>query len=543
MFRRLSTEIATLCAITSTALVLAAALLTRIAAIPAASAAALAGLLAYAIIRILVAQRIARGVAEVGGALSRAAQGERVEVRVKGRNEIAALASSFNLMSGRIAERDQHIARLTWQDEATGLPNLRAMEARLAEMRDANDPSTLFAVIVAVNEFERLRLAIGHGPCIKLTAAIADRISAAYGEISIGCAAPGRIAAVFRAESAEAASRTAAAIASLAAQPIRLGEDRIEIAVTTGLACHADAPHVPLALLQRAEAALDLARLQHRNAGVFDEASYGDPAATLSLMSEMLLGLERGEIFLSHEPAYDLRKRAIISATSAPHWRHPARGFLTPDKFVPLAIQTGHIRQLVEWMIDRAIADQRRMREAGRDISLSIAIPAALLANAPFAERAMRQIRRSSARLCFEITGDLSALDDPRAAETLKDLRDTGAAIAIGGFGASSASLAALRSHPAQTLKIGRVFTDAMVRGKASAMQVKAIIDLAHSVGMTVTAEGVETHNNLAMLQSMGADAVQGLVIARAMPLAEFVKFDAPAVSAARPATTLKGLA
>ena len=145
MFRRLSTEIATLCAITSTALVLAAALLIRVAAIPATSAAALAGLLAYAIVRTLVAHRVARTVSELGGALSRAAQGEVVEVRVKGRNEIAALASSFNLMSGRIAERDAQIARLAYEDDATGLPNMRAMEAQLAEMRSANSPDTLFA--------------------------------------------------------------------------------------------------------------------------------------------------------------------------------------------------------------------------------------------------------------------------------------------------------------------------------------------------------------------------------------------------------------
>lgn len=542
MFRRLSTEIATLCAVTSTTLVLAAALLAHIAAIPAASAAALAGLLAYAIIRTLVAHRIARGVTEIGGALSRAAEGERIEVRVKGRNEMAALASSFNLMSGRIAERDQHIARLTWQDGATGLPNLHAMEARLAEMRDANDPETLFAVILAIDEFERLRLSIGHGHCVKLTAAIANRISATYGEIFVGCAGPDRIAAVFRAESAEAAIRTAAAIAAIAVQPTRLGEDRIEIAVTTGLACHADAPHVPLALLQRAEAALDRARVERRDACVFDEATYGDPAATLSLMNEMLLGLERGEIFLTHEPAYNVRKHGVFSATSAAHWRHPARGFLTPDKFVPLAIRTGHMRQLAEWMIDRAIADQRRMREAGRDITLGIAIPASLIANRAFAERAMRQMRRSSARLCLEITGDVAALDDPRAIQTMKDLRDAGMAIAISGFGASPSPLAPLRGHPAQELKIGRTFTDGMVRGKPSAMLVKAIIDLAHSVGMTVTAEGVETAESLNLLQSMGADAVQGLAIARGMPLAEFLKFDSPMLATRSPAS-LKGLA
>ncbi|MDP3494350.1 MAG: GGDEF domain-containing phosphodiesterase [Hyphomonadaceae bacterium] len=543
MFRRLSTEIATLCAITSTALVLAAALLTRIAAIPAASAAALAGLLAYAIVRILVAQRVARGVAEIGGALSRAAEGECVEIRVKGRNEIAALASSFNLMSGRMAERDQHIARLTWQDETTGLPNMRAMEVRLAEMRDANDPATLFAVVIAIDEFARLRLTIGYAPCVKLIAAIAHRISTTYGEIFVGYAGPDRIAAVFRAESAEAAVRTATAIAAIAAQPTRLDEDRIEVSVTTGLACHADAPHVPLSLLQRAEAALDQARTTHRDASVFDEAAYDDPAATLSLMDEMLLGLERGEIFLTHEPIYDLRKRAILSAASAPHWRHPSRGFLPPDKFVQFAERTGHIRQLTEWMIDRAIADQRRAREAGRDVVLSIALPAALAASRPFAERVIRQTRRSGARLCFEITGDASALEDPHAIETMKSLRDAGVAIAIAGFGASPSSIASLRGHPARAVKIGRTFTTAIARGKPSAMLVKAIIDLAHSVGLTVTAEGVETQESFNLLQSMGADAAQGALIARAMPITEFLKFDTPPLATARPATSLKGLA
>jgi hypothetical protein len=158
---------------------------------PAVSAAALAGLLAYVVVKVLVAHRVARTITEVSHALSRAADGERVEVRVKGRNETATLASSFNLVSGRLAERDMRIARLAFEDEATGLPNMRAMEANLANMRAANDPATLFAVMVGVDNFGQLRLAIGETLCPKLVAAIAHRISATYGEISVGCA--GRI--------------------------------------------------------------------------------------------------------------------------------------------------------------------------------------------------------------------------------------------------------------------------------------------------------------------------------------------------------------
>ncbi len=543
MFRRLSTEIATLCAITSTALVLAAALLIRVAAIPATSAAALAGLLAYAIVRTLVAHRVARTVSELGGALSRAAQGEVVEVRVKGRNEIAALASSFNLMSGRIAERDAQIARLAYEDDATGLPNMRAMEAQLAEMRSANSPDTLFAVIVGIDRFEHLRLAIGHALCPKLLAAIAQRISTTYGEISVGCAGPDRIAAIFRAESADAAARTAAAIAAIAAQPTRLGEDRLEITVTTGLACHSDAPHVPLSLLQRAEAALDQARIARQGAVAFDHAAYGDTAAALELMREMMLGLERGEIVLAHQPKFDLRKRAVLAATSTPHWRHPTKGCLAPDSFLAIAEHTGHIRPLIEWMIDRAIAEQRRMREAGRDTTLSIAVPGILIANPQFVERAQRQIRRSGARLCFEITGNIAAIDQQRAFQHMKDLRDAGVGIAIANHGATPSSLASLRALPARELKIDSAVIANMARRNTDALLLKSVIDLGHSLGMTITAEGVEKAEAMSLLQSMGADAAQGSLIARAMPLDEFLKFEIALPPSARTATALKGLA
>jgi len=542
VFRRLSTEIATVCAITSMALVFVAAFLAQIAAMPAVSAAALAGLLAYVVVKVLVAHRVARTITEVSHALSRAADGERVEVRVKGRNETATLASSFNLVSGRLAERDMRIARLAFEDEATGLPNMRAMEANLANMRAANDPATLFAVMVGVDNFGQLRLAIGETLCPKLVAAIAHRISATYGEISVGCAGPDRIVAIFRAESGDAATRTAAAIAAIASQPTRLGDDRIEITVTTGLACHADAPHIPLSVLQRAEAALDRARAKHTSACVFDAAAYDDPASALQLMREMMLGLERGELFLAHQPKYDLRRRTILAATSMPHWRHPNLGLLTPDRFLAIAATTGHIRPLTEWWIARAITDQRRMREAGRDIVVSITIPASLIASPHFAERAHRQIRRSGARLCFEIAGAIAAVDEARAIEVMQNLRDAGVGIAIGDYGANSSSLASLRNISARELKIDRMFIATMAHGNCGDLLLKSVIDLGHSLGMTITVDGVETADNLSLLQSMGADAVQGGAIGLPMPLDEFLKCEIAPQAAARPAAALKSL-
>ena len=183
---------------------------------------------------------------------------------------------------------------------------------------------------------------------------------------------------------------------------------------------------------------------------------------------------------------------------------------IPPDTFIGMAEETGHIRPLTDWVIDRAIADQRRLREAGRDMTLSVNVSGRLIANEQFADRALRQIRRSGARLCFEIT-ETAVIDNPKLAlDVMKDLRDAGVGISIDDYGSGLSSLSYLRTIPAQELKIDKVFIQGMARGNSDALLVKSTIDLAHSLGMTVAAEGVETAESLALLQAMGADTAQG---------------------------------
>lgn len=158
-------------------------------------------------------------------------------------------------------------------------------------------------------------------------------------------------------------------------------------------------------------------------------------------------------------------------------------------------------------------------------------------------ERAQRQIRRSGARLCFEITGNIAAIDQQRAFGNMKDLRDAGVGIAIANHGATPSSLASLRALPARELKIDSAVIANMARRNTDALLLKSVIDLGHSLGMTITAEGVEKAEAMSLLQSMGADAAQGSLIARAMPLDEFLKFEIALPPSVRTATALKGLA
>ncbi|RYG35437.1 MAG: EAL domain-containing protein, partial [Burkholderiales bacterium] len=232
-----------------------------------------------------------------------------------------------------------------------------------------------------------------------------------------------------------------------------------------------------------------------------------------------------GELFLAHQPKFDLRRGAVCSAESLLRWRHPVVGMIPPDRFIGMAEETGHIRPLTDWVLDKAIADQRELRKEGCDMTLSINVSGRLITNEQFTERALRQIRRADARICFEIT-ETAVIDNPALAVTvMNELRDAGVGISIDDYGSGLSSLSYLRTIPAQELKIDKVFVQGMAPGNSDALLVKSTIDLAHSLGMAITAEGVETAEVLALLQAMGADTAQGYFIARPMPLDALVAF------------------
>jgi EAL domain-containing protein (putative c-di-GMP-specific phosphodiesterase class I)/HAMP domain-containing protein len=484
----------------------------------------------------IISGRVTGPISGLRAAASRLARGELAEVRVAGRNEIAELAANFNIMSGEIAAREKRIIHLAHHDNETGLPNLRGLQDRLAELRSRIEPAEIFGAAIGVDRFHHVRGAIGHALSARLIAEISGRMSSAYGELFVGRMSTDTIGVVFHAESPDAALRTMAAMVDLCSQPVRLGDDRVDVVVTAGVACDNDGEDTRLSLLERAEVAVEQARARRVRTAAFDRKAYGDPSSALSLMGSMILGLSRGELFLAHQPKYDLRAGRISSAEVLLRWRHPERGMIPPDSFIGMAEETGHIRPLTDWVLDRAIADQRRLREAGRDIPLSINVSGRLIANEEFADRALRQIRRSGARLCFEIT-ETAVIDNPKLAiDVMKDLRNAGVGISIDDYGSGLSSLSYLRTIPAEELKIDKLFVQGMARGNSDALLVKSTIDLAHSLGMMVAAEGVETADTLALLQAMGADTAQGYYIARPMPIDDFLKFDAEPVARAAPA-------
>ena len=330
---------------------------------------------------------------------------------------------------------------------------------------------------------------------------------------------------IFHTTGPEAALAEAHALLRSLEAPMRLGEATTDVAVTIGLSGVGQARPGERPPLICAAIAVVQARAARQKAAVFDAAAYGDPAGNLSLMSQMLQAIEAGDITLHHQPKYDIRAARVGALEALVRWRHPVRGFLPPDLFIPLAEETGHIRPLTDFVLARAIDDQARMRAAGHTLDVSVNISGRLLSDPDFAEAALAATQRAEGRIWFEIT-ETAVIDEPeRALRHIERFAGAGIGVSIDDYGSGLSSLAYLREIRAEELKIDKAFVLGLADSRKNTLLVRSTIDLAHSLGMKVTAEGVETHEAFALLAGMGCDLAQGFLIERPMPLKDVLTF------------------
>jgi len=206
-------------------------------------------------------------------------------------------------------------------------------------------------------------------------------------------------------------------------------------------------------------------------------------------------------------------------------WRHPQRGMVGPDDFIPMAEETGHIRTLTEHVLSLAIAQQAQLKAQGFDIAMSVNMSGRLVGDLEFAEEALQLARAAAGELCLEITETAVISHPQRALENIERFADAGIKISIDDYGTGLSSLTYLKQMRAHELKIDKAFVIGMAEGQKDALLVRSTVDLAHSLGLKVTAEGVETAMVQALLTAMGCDLAQGYFIARPMAVTDFAAF------------------
>lgn len=461
----------------------------------------------------MLSRDLTRPITALDDAVHRAQQGDYVEAPVASHDEIGRLAASFNAMIGDLRDREHRLTHMALHDQETGLPN------RLALERLAGSQEGLWVILVGIDRFEVVRNAIGYDAMARLVTAVGQRLTVLSdgGSISRVSAAVLGLAVVARDEAA--ALRIAERLCESAHRPFEVAGAPVDIALTAGVACRGGAGANLASPVDRAAAALAQARRLRRVVAGFDEAAYGDPSGNLSLISELMAALDNGEFSLAYQPKYDFRAECINGVEALARWTHPRRGFVPPDLFVAMAEETGHIRPLTEWVVRQAIIDQKVMAAAGHEVMVSVNISGRLLSDDSFADFALEQIAASGARLCFEIT-ETAVMDDPeRALAIIERLSAAGVFVSLDDYGSGLSSLAYLKRIQADELKIDKSFVMGLDQSARDALLVKSTIDLAHSLGLKVTAEGVETPTALALLRGMGCDMAQGYLIGKPKPL------------------------
>jgi EAL domain-containing protein (putative c-di-GMP-specific phosphodiesterase class I) len=327
-------------------------------------------------------------------------------------------------------------------------------------------------------------------------------------------------------------------LAMAAAEPFDLDGEQHALDLAIGVAAGPPGSVDEIRLAEEVEDALIQSRNDH--APVVRDLSLIDPMVDVMALKRDLSGaVDRGELFLQYQPKVNVRRQQVASAEALLRWRHPKRGLILPNDFIPLAESTRDIDRMTLWTIEQVIADQQLLRADGQDITIFINISGQLLSNAKFVKRACEIVSATDVLLGFEIT-ETSVIRDPVSAiANLNVFADHGIAIAIDDYGAGLSSLAYLKQLPARELKIDKMFVLQLTSSNRDPLIVRSTIDLAHALEMEVTAEGVETPAALALLSVMGCDMIQGYLISRPVEIEAFRQYmrdhkDAALVDSAR---------
>ena len=298
-------------------------------------------------------------------------------------------------------------------------------------------------------------------------------------------------------------------------------------------------------MLSRAELAMYAAKQRRAGAVIYQRELDPESGSSLTLLGELRQAVDQGELRLFLQPKVSLRSGQVVGAEALVRWEHPVRGVLPPRGFVPFAEQTGFVRLLTGWMLEEVTRTARQLCGLGLDLKLSVNLSTRDLMDQGLPERFEALIAQHGVapdRLVLEIT-ESAIMDDPRRAQmTLERLHGMGLRLSIDDFGTGYASLAYLKALPVDELKIDRSFVQDMDRDGHDAKIVSSTIELAHSIGLTVVAEGVEDEAAWHHLANLGCDEVQVHLVARPMPASEFPAWargwQPPQAAQATPAST-----
>ena len=481
----------------------------------------LLGLLLVAFATWKAAARITQPLARLDEAAGRLASGEHVQVRVRGEDELARLATSFNEMVGKIAEREQRITQLAFNDTLTGLPNRTMFQQQLEHhIRAATGSGSLFALhCLDLDQFKVINDTLGHPAGDTLLVETGRRVQdAARGHFVARLGGDEFVVLQTVGDDRDAIDRLARDILAAVGQPMCIDGNEFAPSTSIGIAIAPQDGVNGGGLLRSADLALYRAKEAGRGTYAFFEESLNERAQQRrQLETDLRQALERDEFELVYQPLFDLEQNRICSFEALLRWSHPQRGLIAPTEFVPVAEDTGLIVPIGAWVIREACAQAAHWPE---HVRVAVNVSAVQFHRGSLSESILRALADSGlvpGRLEVEITESIFLEGGEATLRLLHGLRSLGIRIALDDFGTGYSSLSYLQSFPFDKLKIDRSFIQNLLTRDGATAIVHAITELANALGIETTAEGVEETAQLMELRAHGCSSVQGYLFAEPM--------------------------
>jgi diguanylate cyclase (GGDEF)-like protein/PAS domain S-box-containing protein len=442
---------------------------------------------------------------------------------------------SFTLACVRdISERRAHTDALERQalyDDLTGLANRTLFSDLVTRaLASAKRSDERCAVLVMnLDGFKQVNDAIGHDRGDALLRQVGERLTGALREADTVARLDGDGFAIMPADARDlaAAAEVAWKLQRAFESEFVVGEAAVNVSASIGIALFPEHGRTTTELLRCAEMAMYVVKRTGNGHAVFDAAQERKTADHLALLLDLRECVERDQLILHYQPKIDLSTREIFGVEALIRWRHPTQGLLQPGRFMPDVERTDLIEPLTRWVLKTALSQQRRWRDAGYDLSMAVNVSARSLQPGSTLPDLVAELTRTSAippgRLTLELTE--GALIEAAALDVLARLHEMGQRVSIDDFGTGYSSLVYLQRLAADEIKVDRSFVTTIATTGADAIIVRSTIDLAHNLGLTVVAEGVEDQNVLDALVGYGCDAAQGFHFGRPAPAEELTEW------------------
>ncbi|MGN6529671.1 MAG: putative bifunctional diguanylate cyclase/phosphodiesterase [Burkholderiaceae bacterium] len=447
-----------------------------------------------------------------------------------GRDEVGGLIKAIGEMRDSLAQREARIVDLAFRDPLTGLANRTLFNDRLDQAvgTATRTGHAMSVLLIDLDRFKEVNDVLGHPVGDELLNQVSGRLTRELRRTTDTVARIGgdEFAVLLPAQGREGAVLLARQLLAALDMPVTIEGQTVDVSGSIGIATFPEDGATTTELMAHADSAMYVAKQASSGYAAFDQRMARTGEHGLSLLSDLRRAVDENQFYLQFQPKVSLADRSCLSAEVLIRWRHPTRGFVPPDQFIPFAERTGAIKSITRWVLARGLAQLAQWRAQGLEMSLNINVSTRDLVgqDLPALVKAQLLAEGVAARhLCLEVTESAIMEDPAHALASLQALHDMGVRLSIDDFGTGYSSLAYLKKLPVQELKIDRSFVMNLDRDDDDINIVRSTIDMAHHMGLQVTAEGVETESVAGKLRSLGCDDAQGYLFSRPLNAEDFV--------------------